>query len=254
MPINPMDLTGAKILITGASSGLGRESAVMMSKLGARLFIMGRSEERLGETLSRLEGDGHESLAFDLSEVGEIVSTVTDLAKSFGGFSGIVHSAGIVETRPIRISQPKTYEDIYKINVVAASQLLRATTKQCVISDTGCSVVLIGSFMSLVGASGLAAYATSKSALLGLVRTAALELAKNKIRVNAVLPGQFATPMTEHQRKRLEEEQIQQIDKMHPLGVGQVEDVASCVAFLISPAARWVTGSGLVVDGGYTAQ
>ncbi|MHB8900656.1 MAG: SDR family NAD(P)-dependent oxidoreductase, partial [Thermoguttaceae bacterium] len=111
-----------------------------------------------------------------------------------------------------------------------------------------------GSVTSLVGVPGLAAYAASKSAILGLARSAALELAPSRIRVNAVLPGQFESPMADEQWKSLTEEQVAQIGAMHPLGIGRASDVANCIAFLISSAARWVTGSALAVDGGYTAR
>ena len=137
---------------------------------------------------------------------------------------------------------------------MAASQLLRALTNKSGVSDKGCSVVLIGSVTSCVGAPGLAAYSTSKSALLGLPRSAALELAASRIRVNAVLPGHFQTPMADQHKGMLTEEQLAQIAAMHPLGIGRAEDVATCIAFLVSPAARWVTGSSFVVDGGYTAR
>jgi NAD(P)-dependent dehydrogenase (short-subunit alcohol dehydrogenase family) len=107
--------------------------------------------------------------------------------------------------------------------------------------------------MSVVGAAGLTAYASSKSALLGLARSAALELARYRIRVNAVLPGQFTSAMAESQRHRLTQEQASKIEQMQPLGIGRPEDVAPAVAFLLADTARWMTGSSIVVDGGYTA-
>jgi NAD(P)-dependent dehydrogenase (short-subunit alcohol dehydrogenase family) len=253
MTVNPMDLTGSRVLVTGASSGLGRASAILMSQLGARLLLVARSSERLQETLNSLEGDGHQSLAYDLSDVDGIPAMLTEQAASFGKLDGVVHAAGILSTRPLRVSSPEVFESIYRVNVVAAGQLLRAITKRSVVGEQGCSVVLVGSVTSLVGAPGLAAYSASKAGLLGLMRSAALELAPSRIRVNAVLPGQFESPMADQQWKSLTEEQVAQIGAMHPLGIGQAEDVANCTAFLISSAARWVTGSSLAVDGGYTA-
>ncbi len=254
MPANPMDLTGANVLVTGASSGLGRASAILMSQLGAKLLLVARNEERLKKTVDALDGEGHQSVPFDLSDVATIPAMLTEQTASFGKLDGVVHAAGILNTRPLRVSSPEVFESIYRLNVVAAGQLLRGITKRSVVGENGCSVVLVGSVTSSVGAPGLAAYSASKSGLLGLMRSAALELAPSRIRVNAVLPGQFESPMADQQWKSLTDEQVAQIRAMHPLGFGQAADVANCVAFLISPAARWVTGSSLAVDGGYTAQ
>lgn len=253
MTVNPMNLGGMNVLVTGASSGLGRASAVLMSQLGARVLLVGRNPERLQETLELLDGQGHQSLAFDLGDVAAIAAMLDQQAASFGRFDGVVHAAGILSTRPLRVSNPDVFESIYRINVVAAGQLLRGITKRSVVGDSGCSVVLVGSVTSSVGVPGLAAYAASKSAILGLMRSAALELAPSRIRVNAILPGQFESPMADQQWKGLTEEQIARIGAMHPLGIGRASDVANCIAFLVSPAARWVTGSTLAVDGGYTA-
>ncbi len=253
MSLNPMDLSGANVLVTGASSGLGRAAAICMSQLGARILLVGRNADRLQETLALLEGPGHQSLAFDLNDVAPIAAMLEQQAASFGKLDGLVHAAGILSTRPLRVSGPEVFESIYRINVVAAGQLLRGLTRRSVVGEKGCAVVLVGSVTSSVGVPGLAAYAASKSAILGLMRSAALELAPSRIRVNAVLPGQFESPMTDQQWKTLTEAQIAQIGAMHPLGIGQAADVANCIAFLVSPAARWVTGSALAVDGGYTA-
>jgi NAD(P)-dependent dehydrogenase (short-subunit alcohol dehydrogenase family) len=253
MTLNPMDLTGRCILITGASSGLGRATAMLMSQLGARLLLLGRNEERLQQTLAALEGEGHQYLAFDMNDVQGIASMVAEQAAKIGPFSGLVHSAGTTQTRPLQVCRPEDMENLFRINVVAASQLLRGLTKPRVVSSTGCSAVLVGSVMSCVGAPGKAAYSTSKAAVLGLVRSAALELARQKIRVNAILPGYFRSEMNERDEKSMTAEQVQEIEKLHPLGIGRVEDVAAAAAFLVADASRWITGAGLTVDGGFTA-
>jgi NAD(P)-dependent dehydrogenase (short-subunit alcohol dehydrogenase family) len=253
MTLNPMDLTGRSVLITGASSGLGRATAVLMSQLGARLLLLGRSEERLQQTLASLEGEGHQCLAFDLNEVQGIAAMVAEQAAKIGPFSGLVHSAGVTQTRPLQICRPEDIENLFRVNVVAASQLLRGLTKPRVISPDGCSAVIVGSVMSCVGAPGKASYSTSKAAVLGLVRSAALELARQRIRVNALLPGYFRSEMNERDEKSMTSEQVQEIEKLHPLGIGRAEDVAGAAAFLVADASRWITGTGLTVDGGYTA-
>jgi len=254
MALNPMDLTGRCVLITGASSGLGRATAILMSRLGARLLLLGRNVERLRQTLAALEGEGHGVLEFDLNNVDGIVPMLTEQAAKFSPLSGLVHAAGITQTRPLQVCRPEDYESIYRVNVVAASQLLRGLTKPRIVLPTGCSAVIIGSDMSIRGLPGLSSYASSKAAVLGLVRCAALELARFHIRVNAVLPGHFGgeSEMDRDFRQHVPAENVRKLEELYPLGFGRSEDVANAVAFLIADTARWITGSSLVVDGGRT--
>jgi NAD(P)-dependent dehydrogenase (short-subunit alcohol dehydrogenase family) len=254
MVYNPMDLTGRAVLVTGASSGLGRATAVLLSRLGARVLLLGRNLERLQETRREMAGNGHALLSFDLNESAAIPDLLAKQASAFGAFAGVVHSAGAAQTKPLRVCSAADFEGLYRVNVVAAAQLLRGVTRRGVTAPQGCSVVVIGSVMSVVADTCLSAYAASKSALTGLVRAAALELARDKVRVNAVLPGQFESPMVEKNAAQFLPEQIRAIQEKHPLGIGRAEDVAAAIAFLLADTARWITGSCLVVDGGYTAQ
>lgn len=256
MALNPMDLSGRCVMITGASSGLGRATAILMSQLGARLLLLGRNAERLRQTLGSLQGSGHGVLDFDLNNVNEIVPMVVEQAAKFAPLSGLVHAAGITQTRPLQVCRPEDFESIYRVNVVAASQFLRSLTKPRVISPAGCSAVIIGSDMSLRGLPGLSSYASSKAAVLGLVRCAALELARLHIRVNAVLPGHFGgeSEMDRDFRQRVPAENVHKLEELYPLGFGRAEDVANAAAFLVADTARWITGSSLVVDGGRTIQ
>ena len=247
---NPMDLTGRAVLVTGASSGLGRATAILLSRLGARVFLIGRNEARLQEALGLLEGSGHEYLSFDLSEADKIADLVADLAKRFSPFSGVVHSAGISQLKPLRVCRSQDYESLFGLNMVAGAQLLRGLTKRGAVADKGCSFVVLSSVAAMFGAPGMHAYCASKAAILGLVRSAAVELVKDRIRVNAVLPGYCETEMTTGQQVRTPE-QIQHTLKAHPMGFGRAEDVANAVVFLIADTSRWITGTSLVVDGGF---
>jgi len=249
-----MDMTGRAVLVTGASSGLGQATAVLLSRLGARVLLLGRNVDRLEKTRCEMAGEGHALVSFDLNESAAIPDLLGKQASEFGSFAGIVHSAGVTQTKPLRVCSAVDFEGLYRINVVAAAQLLRGATRRGVTAPEGCSAVVVGSVMSVVADTCLSAYSASKAALTGLVRAAALELARDKIRVNAVLPGHFESPMAEKNATQLLPEQIRAIEQRHPLGIGRVEDVAGAIAFLLADTARWITGSCLVVDGGYTAQ
>lgn len=249
-----MDMTGRAVLVTGASSGLGRATAILLSRLGARVLLIARNVERLKETYDALDGNGHAFCSFDLNETDKIVQLIADHAAQFSPFSGLVHAAGVYLVKPLRVCRPQDFDALYRINVVAASQLLRGlTAKRGVVASNGCSAVVVASVMSVVGDVGLSAYAASKAAIMGLVRTSALELAKENIRVNAVLPGTFDSGITQNSMSALLPEHIDAIHRMHPLGTGRAEDVANAVAFLLADTGRWITGSCLAVDGGYTA-
>jgi NAD(P)-dependent dehydrogenase (short-subunit alcohol dehydrogenase family) len=256
MTLNPMDLTGRHVLVTGASSGLGRATAVLMSRLGARLSLLGRDTARLKQTLDGLEGEGHETLSFDLSHSEQIPEMLAQQAAQIGPFAGLVHSAGAAQTRPLRVSRPQDFEDLYRLHVVAASQLLRGLAKRGVTDERGCAAVVVASDMSLIGLPGLAAYAASKAGVLGLVRCAALELARFRIRVNAVLPGHFVgeSQMDSDLRKQVPAAQVSRLEDAYPLGFGRAADVANVIAFLVADTSRWMTGSSVVVDGGHSIQ
>ncbi|MEI7687440.1 MAG: SDR family oxidoreductase, partial [Planctomycetota bacterium] len=239
--------------VTGASSGLGRATAILLSRLGARVFLIGRNEARLQEAIGLLKGSGHEYLSFDLNEADKIADLVTDLAKRFSPFSGVVHSAGIVQIKPLRVCRTQDFESLFRTNVVAGAQLLRGLTKRGAVATGGCSFVFISSALGIVGAPGMHAYCTSKAAILGLVRSAALELVKDRIRVNAVLPGYCETIMTSIEQQIRTPEQLHRTLDAHPMGIGQPDDVANAVAFLVADTARWITGTHIVVDGGFSA-
>jgi 3-oxoacyl-[acyl-carrier protein] reductase len=253
MAYNPMDLTGRRMLVTGGSSGLGQAAAVLLSRLGAKVLLMARNVDRLRETLSQLEGTGHEMASFDLNDTDKIADMMAERAKTFGPFSGVVHSAGVNCLKPLRVCRSQDFETLFRINVTAPALLLRGLTRRGVAAPEGCSVVILGSVSSVAGAPGLAVYTTAKAAVLGLVRSAALELAPDRIRVNAVLPGYCQTPMTANDQQTRTPEQVRVTEARHPLGLGRPEDVAHAIAFLLADTGRWVTGTGLVVDGGYLA-
>jgi NAD(P)-dependent dehydrogenase (short-subunit alcohol dehydrogenase family) len=254
MPEHDLRLDGKCVLVTGASAGLGRATAKLLSERGAQVVAVGRDQARLDATRAELVGEGHVVAAFDLNQTERIVDFVTKIAAETKPLAGIVHAAGIQRPKPLRTTRPDDFLDHFRTNALAAAMLLAAVSRRGVADPQGCSVVLVGSVMSQLGAAGLTAYCSSKAALVGLVRAAALELAPSRIRVNAVLPGVVESDMSRQLLETLGKEHAERVRSMHPLGTGQPADVASAVAYLVSDAARWVTGTSLVIDGGYSAQ
>jgi NAD(P)-dependent dehydrogenase (short-subunit alcohol dehydrogenase family) len=249
---NPMDLTGQTILVTGASSGIGRETARLISQLGAHVILVGRNEERLAETLRSLDGGGHSAERFDLSSADEIPRWLKSISASSGPLHGVVHSAGIHRLRPVRVLGSKTVEDVMRINVGAAIGLAKAFCQRGVGAPGG-SIVFLSSVTGLVGQAGIAAYAASKGAIIAVTKALAVELARERIRVNCVAPGVVITPLWQGVLEMLTPEQGAALEAMHLLGLGNARDVSYAIAFLLAESARWITGTVLVVDGGYTA-
>lgn len=251
--LNPLDLSNKTILVTGASRGIGKATAVFLSQLGARIVAAGRDEQQLAGTLSQMEGSGHFTRSFDLNQVEELPAWIKSVAAETGPLYGLVHSAGIVMNRPLKGLTYQNLLDIQRINVDAAIMLSKGFRQKDVYEAAGSSVVYLSSVMAYRSKPALTAYAATKAALISLAKTLGLELAAQKIRVNCVCPGLVRTAMVEELEEKLLPEQLEKLYAEYPLGLGQPEDVAYAIACLLAPAARWITGSALVLDGGYTA-
>ena len=247
----PLDLAGKRILVTGASSGIGRECAVLFAELHASVVLLGRDAARLEATLSRLQGSGHVIEACDLAQVETIPARLKDVAQRSGPLAGLVHCAGLHKVQPLRISNPADFMSLMTVNVLSASMLAKGYRQKGV--STGGSIVFFSSVMSVVGQPGVSAYAASKGALAALGRSLALELAPEGIRVNCISPGFVETEMGDRLRQQMTPEQFEALKALHPLGLGTPRDVANAAAFLLADSGRWITGTNLVVDGGYTA-
>ena len=251
-PINPLDFTGRTVLVTGASSGIGRETAVVLSGFGSRVVLTGRRVEQLEATLQRMPGGPHALEPFDLNNLDSIPSWMTDLARRHGPFDGLVHAAGFRKTAGLRALSVDVLHQTLRVNLDSAVLLAKGFRQKGCCRATS-SVVFLSSAAALVGVPATAAYAASKAALIGLTKSLARELAREGIRVNCIAPGMVESEMTGQIRLALSDEQFAAIVAQHPLGLGTAWDVACAAAYLLSDAARWMTGQVLVLDGGFSA-
>jgi len=231
-------LVGKTILVTGASSGIGRQVAVACAQRGARLIVTGRDAERLQETRALLQGQEHVQVLADLTEV----DGRERLAQAVSSVDGVVHCAGRQRLSPIRQLTEKLMTEMYAINFLAPVMLTQRLLQANAIAPQG-SIVFMLSTAAHIGTPGVGPYSAMKSALLGIIRCLSMEQAKRKIRVNGVSPSAVVTPIWD--AAHLEAQK-----KRHPLGLGTPDDVANAVVYLLSDASRWVTGTSLVMDGG----
>jgi NAD(P)-dependent dehydrogenase (short-subunit alcohol dehydrogenase family) len=243
---------GRTILITGASSGLGRAAAVALSGCGARLILSGRDEVRLEETRSALTGTGHEWAAAELTDSDHVAEFIAGLAKQHGPFHGIFHSAGAYFSLPMKVTKQRHIDNAYDASVKGAYGVAKAASQRKVLSDGG-SVVFMSSVAGERGHSGLAAYGGAKAAVLGIVRALAHEVSPRRVRVNAITASTIETEMHLRTIENANMDYVAAGEARHPLGFGRPEDVSNAVIFLLSDASLWITGTSVVVDGGYLA-
>lgn len=248
-------LLGTKIIITGASSGIGRACAVQSAAMGARVILFGRNVERLEETRAlMLNNVEHMFYAVDLTDYEKVDSMLKDVVVQFGKIHGVVHCAGISTTLPLKMITPDKLDLFFHTNVHAAIHLTKLVTAKSVMASEGGSIVFISSVMGSVGEVGKTIYSLTKGALMAGSKSLALELAPRNIRVNCVAPGVVETPLSAKAVYNQDEDLLKKIKSYHPLGLGRAEDVANASVFLLSDAARWITGTTMFVDGGYTAR
>ena len=242
---NPYSLEGKTILVTGASSGIGRASAIECSKLGAKVIITARNQERLSETFSLLQGEGHQVITCDLADENNINQLVEEVSE----ISGLVNNAGFTKLLPVQFINGTDLNSLLSINTVAPIILLQKLLKKKKIRR-GTSVVFTSSMAGLGKSSvGNSMYAASKGAISAFIRCAAKELAPKGIRVNAVCPAMVDTGILDS--GTITKEQLEADVKKYPLGrYGKPEDVAWAIIYLLSDASSWVTGDNLILDGG----
>ncbi|WP_284463109.1 SDR family oxidoreductase [Chryseobacterium sp.] len=252
--MNQFSLKDKNILITGASSGIGRSCSVECSKSGASLILIARNEEELQKTVSMLAPEAKaETLIADIAQCENLEELIAEKVSEIGKISGFIHCAGVEKTLPLKKHTPQLYHDIFAVNVIAGFEIAKILSLKKYKTETS-SFVFISSVAGMVGEIGKAAYSSSKGAVISGARSMAMELSRSNVRVNSISPAMVNTPILEKMFENIGEEAAEEILKKHPLGIGKPEDVANACIFLLSDAARWITGSNLVVDGGYSAQ
>lgn len=253
--MNPfVTLEGKRILVTGASSGIGRACAVMAASLGASVTLVARRAEALEETCHLMvEPERHRCLTWDFASGQDVAPLFADILKD-GKLNGLVHAAGIGPAMPLAAIDMQEAKRVMEVNWLSFLALMKQCAKKRV-AEPGFSVVVISSTSALSGSPGQSVYGASKGAVSSMVRTFAIELAPKGIRVNAVCPSNIKTPMFDAVVGEITDEAGQAaLIAKQPLGLGEPEQVAAPVCFLLSEAASFITGVNLPVDGGYLAQ
>lgn len=241
---NPFSLTGKTILVTGASSGIGRGVAIACSKMGATLMIHGRNKQKLEATLAALEGEGHQIIIADLTE-GESVSKMMDKLPTL---DGVVHCAGIGQRALCVQLTEQDVDSVMDTNFKGPILLQQALLDKKKINKGG-SVVFMASMASVSPSFGHAIYSASKGAIVSYANCLSLELAPKKIRVNCISPAMVWTDLILNEG--LEEEQLKEDEKKYPLKrYGQPKDIAYLAIYLLSDASEWMTGSNIKISGG----
>lgn len=241
---NPFSLEGKTILVTGASSGIGRGVAVACSQMGAKIIVTGRNEDRLIETLGLLNGDSHHYFICDITNT----ESVKDLVSNLPSLDGIVHCAGIDQRIPVKQLQEKDVDNVMNVNFRSPILLQSCLLQQRKISK-GASIVFIASVASWSPSIGHSIYSASKGAIVSYSKCLALELAPRNIRVNCISPAMVWTDLIK--QSGVSEEQLKEDECKYPLKrYGTPEDVANLALYMLSDASSWMTGSNVEITGG----
>ena len=234
------NFSGKTILITGASSGIGRNCAELLSSFGARLIITGKTSEKLEETFQHLKGENHIKFVADLTNENEIDELINILPE----INGFVHSAGISTITPVRFIKQKQIRDIFSLNFESALLIVSKALAKKKIAKGG-SLVFISSLVTTNPMFGGALYCSSKMALEGLSKTLAIELTPQLIRSNCISPAYVFSPMVDKAKEMMSEEFLEKFKSMHPRGFGFPEDVSNIILSLLSEDSKWINGQNL---------
>lgn len=243
-------LKGTTYLVTGASSGIGKAAAGLLAACGARVAISGRNEERLHHCMTELAGSDHLAFYGSLESADQTNDWMKSVIEKTGPLTGVFHCAGIELIRPARMVKQTNLEEVFGSSLYSAFGIARSLSAKNAMVDGG-SILFMSSVAGSTGQIGMTAYSAAKAGIDGMVRSLACELSPRKIRVNSIAAGAVHTAMHERLTRSSGDEATASYDQAHLLGFGQVEDIAQAAVYLLSPASRWVTGTTMVLDGGY---
>jgi len=241
-------------LITGASSGFGSAIAKRFSFEGAKVLLFARRINLLEELLEEIKKNGGDGILYqgDVTDGSAVKNCVTQIVDHYGKVDILVNNAGVELMLPLMMTSEEKWKYNIDVNMGGTIRFIQNVQPLMMKAKSGV-IINMAAVYGLKGAGGVSIYSMTKGGIVALTKSLAVELAPRGIRVNAIAPGLVETEMSLRTFKRLSNEQIEQIRKMHPLGFGSVEDIASAVAFIASDEARWITGSILTVDGGFSA-
>lgn len=229
------------VLVTGASSGIGKGIAFRCSEAGSRMVITGRDSIRLDEVFQSLFDNEHMQITCDLADEESIAGFVSQLPQ----LDGVVLCAGVVKTTPVKHNTRKNVEELFKINTLSNITLIQHLIRQNKVKK-GASIIFISSVASIKPYKGNSLYSATKGAIDSFSKVVALEYGQKRIRVNCIHPGIIRTKSISN----FSEEDMAKEEAKIPLGFGYVDDIAYGCIFLLSDAGRWITGTGLMIDGG----
>lgn len=254
-PFNPFSLEGKTIVISGAASGIARQCSISCSKMGAKLILLDLNEEGLKETLTMVERpEEHYWACVNLLDYERVAQVVKEGAEKAGRIHGVLNCAGISTTNLFKLTKPEELDKFFHANVYTGYFLTQECTKMGNFSKEGGSIVFFSSVAGNYGEVGKATYGMTKAALLNLAKHLACELSRKNIRVNSISPGAIETPINMNLPHMKDPEKRAALEAQHLLGLGKTDDIANACIYLLSDASRWVTGTNLFVDGGFTVR
>lgn len=252
---NPFSLEGKVVVISGAASGIARQCAISCSKIGAKLILLDLNEEGLKETMTMVDRPKeHYFASVNLLEYDKVSEIIKEAVAKVGRINGLLNCAGISTTNLFKLAKPEELDKFFHVNVYTGYFLTQECTKMGNMSKEGGSIVFFSSVAGSFGEVGKSTYGMTKAALLNLAKHLACEMARKNVRVNSISPGAICTPINMNLPHMKDPEKRAALEAQHLLGLGETTDIANACIYLLSDASRWVTGTNLFVDGGFSAR